>query len=164
MKKSLIVAGVLAATLAMPLAACGGSDTSTTSTNASTSTATTTSDSSSSFDAATFYGGQWRGTVAITGQTVYGTAGGTETMLDVILNSDGTCEIQPAESHQDLLSGTGTWTGTADAVTLTVDGKDIVLTCTESTDQGANTLEGTASDFDISDFDTITFTYYGSVD
>lgn len=163
MNKRTIVAGILAAAIALPLAACGG-NAATTDTGSASASSSAASDASSSFDAATFYGGQWRGTVEITGESVYGTANGTETMLDVLLNADGTCELVPAEAHQDLLSGTGTWEGDADGVTLTVGDKTISMACTGSTEQGADTLEATASDFGIADFDKITFTYYGSVD
>ena len=90
MKKQVLVAGLLAATLCMPLAACGGSSTSSTSPSSSTTTSSTSTTSSSSkdsssseFDANKAYAGQWRGSVEITGQTVYGTAGGSEPMLDV---------------------------------------------------------------------------------
>ena len=31
-----------------------------------------------------FFAGQWRGSVEVTGETVYGTAGGNEQMLDVV--------------------------------------------------------------------------------
>lgn len=34
----------------------------------------------------------------MTGQTVYGTAGGFEQMLDVNLAEDGTCEVVPLEA------------------------------------------------------------------
>lgn len=148
----------------MPLVGCGGSSSSTstdTSSSSSATTTTTTSDSSSStsssdFDANAFYVGQWRGSVEITGQTVYGTAGGTEQMLDVIINEDGTCEVTPLEAHADLLTDTGTWEGTEDELTLHLTDKDITLTVVDKA-----TLEGNAADFGISDFDTIDFDFYG---
>ena len=75
MKKQVLVAGLLAATLCMPLAACGGSSTSSTSSSSSTTTSSTSTTSSSSkdsssseFDANKAYAGQWRGSVEITGQ------------------------------------------------------------------------------------------------
>ena len=122
------MAGLLSVALCAPLAACGSSSSSTGtgSTASSSSSAATTS---SRFDANKFYAGQWRGSVEITGQTVYGTAGGNEQMLDVILNDDGTCEVKPLEAHADLLTDTGTWEGTESDVTLTLSkGTTIKLT------------------------------------
>lgn len=163
MKKQVLVAGLLAATLCMPLAACGGSSSGSSSSSATTSSTSATSSSSSSkdsssseFDANKAYAGQWRGSVKITGQTVYGTAGGTEAMLDVNLNDDGTCEVKPLEAHADLLTDTGTWEGTEDQITLHLSSKDITLKVVDK-----NTLEGNAADFDIADFDTINFDFYG---
>ena len=86
MKKQVLAAGLLAATLfCMPLAACGGSSISSTSSSSSTTTSSTSTTSSSSAtalarapDANKASAGQWRGSVEITGQTVYGTAGGSE--------------------------------------------------------------------------------------
>ena len=174
MKKQVILAGLLAATLAMPLAACGGSsagtstsgDSGTTTTSAQSSAGsstsgdsgtTTTSAQSSDFDANKFYAGQWRGSVEMTGQTVYGTAGGFEQMLDVNFADDGTCTVEPLEAHADLLNDKGTWEGTADEVTLHLDkAGDIKLTSA-----GKDKLEGDAHAFDIADFDTIKFDFYG---
>lgn len=163
MKKQVLVAGLLAATLCMPLAACGGSSSGSSSSSATTSSTSATSSSSSSkdsssseFDANKAYAGQWRGSVKITGQTVYGTAGGTEAMLDVNLNDDGTCEVKPLEAHADLLTDTGIWEGTKEEIKLHLSSKDITLKVADK-----NTLEGTASDFDIADFDTIDFDFYG---
>ena len=106
-KQKALVLAVVAA-LAMPLAACGNSGSSTgTDTKSET---TTTQSSSSSSDSktkdASYYAGQWRGSVETTGQTVYGTAGGTEPMLDVFLNEDGTAETKPCKNHEDLLTAT----------------------------------------------------------
>ena len=155
MKKQVILAGLLAATLAMPLAACGGSSAGT-STSGDSGT-TTTSAQSSDFDANKFYAGQWRGSVEMTGQTVYGTAGGFEQMLDVNFADDGTCTVEPLEAHADLLNDKGTWEGTADEVTLHLDkAGDIKLTSA-----GKDKLEGDAHAFDIADFDTIKFDFYG---
>lgn len=163
MKKQVLVAGLLAATLCMPLAACGGSSLGSSSSSATSSSTSATSSSSSSkdsssseFDANKAYAGQWRGSVKITGQTVYGTAGGTEAMLDVNLNDDGTCEVKPLEAHADLLTDTGTWEGTKEEIKLHLSSKDITLKVVDK-----NTLEGTAADFDIADFDTIDFDFYG---
>lgn len=156
MKKQLIVGAALAAVIAMPLTACGGSGNATSTTSGSGSAAATSS-SSSSFDANKTYAGQWRGSVEMTGQTVYGTAGGSEQMLDVNLSEDGTCEVVPLEKHADLLNDKGTWEGTEDAVTLHLDKVgDIELKAS-----GKNALEGDAHKFDIADFDTIQFDFYG---
>ncbi|WP_321971019.1 hypothetical protein [Paratractidigestivibacter sp.] len=155
MKKQLAIGAALAVALSMPLVACGGSSTSTSSTTSST-TSSSTSSSSSSFDANSYYVGQWRGAVAITGTSVYGTTGGSEQMLDVIFAEDGTVSIEPLEAHADLLTDKGTWEGTEDEVTLHMTKGDIVLKA-----NGKNALEGTASDFDIADFETINFDFYG---
>lgn len=160
MKKQMIVGAALAAVIAMPLTACGGSGSSTTSTSGSSSATTTTSSSSSSssdFDANKTYAGQWRGSVKMTGQTVYGTAGGSEQMLDVNIEEDGTCTVVPLEKHADLLNDSGTWEGTEDALTLHLDKAGDI----ELKNAGKNTLEGDAHAFDIADFDTIQFDFYG---
>jgi len=95
--------------------------------------------------------------VEITGQTVYGTAGGNEQMLDVVLDKDGTCKVTPLAAHADLLTDTGTWKGTESEVTLTLSkGATITL---KVVDQA--TLSGNAADFGIADFDTINFDFYG---
>ena len=166
MKKQVILAGLLAATLAMPLAACGGSSAGTSASGGSSSAGTSTSGGSSApaasaqssdFDANKFYAGQWRGSVEMTGQTVYGTAGGFEQMLDVNFADDGTCTVEPLEAHADLLNDKGTWEGTADEVTLHLEkAGDITLTVT-----GKANLEGDAHAFDIADFDVIQFDFYG---
>ena len=157
MNRNIVMAGLLSVALCAPLAACGSSSGSNGGSTASSSTATTTATTSSSFDANKFYAGQWRGSVEITGQTVYGTAGGNEQMLDVILNDDGTCEVKPLEAHADLLTDTGTWEGTESDVTLTLSkGTTIKLTVVDQA-----TLSGNAADFGIADFDTINFDFYG---
>ena len=79
MKKQMLVVGALAMALSMPLVACGNAS-SGTSSNSGTTTATeqksdSKSGSKSDFDANKVYAGQWRGSVKMTGQTVYGTAG-----------------------------------------------------------------------------------------
>ena len=162
MKKQMLVVGALAMALSMPLVACSGGSTGTANNSGSTTTTTeqksdSKSDSKSDFDANKFYAGQWRGSVEMTGQTVYGTAGGSEQMLDVNLSEDGTCEVVPLEKHADLLNDKGTWEGTEDAVTLHLDkAGDIELKAS-----GKNALEGDAHKFDIADFDTIQFDFYG---
>lgn len=161
MKKQMLVVGALAMALSMPLVACGNASNGTSS-NSGTNTATeqksdSKSDSKSDFDANKFYAGQWRGSVEMTGQTVYGTAGGFEQMLDVNLAEDGTCEVVPLEAHADLLNDKGTWEGTADKLTLHLEkAGDIELTVS-----GKANLEGDAHAFDIADFDTIQFDFYG---
>ena len=158
MRKQLVVGAAIAVALSMPLVACGGSSSSSSSTNSSSSTTTTTSSSSdSSFDAVDAYQGQWRGSVEMTGQTVYGTAGGFEQMLDVNLESDGTCTVVPLEAHADLLNDKGTWEGTESTITLHLDkAGDIELTVKDK-----NTASADAKLFDIADFDTIDFDFYG---
>lgn len=161
MKKQMLVVGALAMALSMPLVACGNAS-SGTSSNSGTTTATeqksdSKSDSKSDFDANKFYAGQWRGSVEMTGQTVYGTAGGFEPMLDVNISDDGTCTVEPLEAHADLLSDKGTWEGTADKLTLHLEKAGDI----ELTSSGKNSLEGDAHAFDIADFDTIQFDFYG---
>ena len=158
MKKQMLVVGALAMALSMPLVACGNSTTGSTSNGGSATATEQKSDAKSSdFDANATYVGQWRGSVEMTGQTVYGTAGGSEPMLDVNFAEDGTCTVVPLEAHADLLDDKGTWEGTADEVTLHMEkAGDITLKVVDK-----NTLEGTAADFDIADFDTIQFDFYG---
>ncbi len=160
MRKQLVVGAAIAVALSMPLVACGGSSSSSSSsgnTSSSATTTTTTSSNSSSFDAVSAYQGQWRGSVKMTGQTVYGTAGGSEQMLDVNLESDGTCTVVPLEAHADLLNDKGTWEGTESTITLHLDkAGDIELTITSKNVASAN-----AKLFEIADFDTIDFDFYG---
>lgn len=160
MKKQMLVVGALAMALSMPLVACGNAS-SGTSSNSGTTTATeqksdSKSDSKSDFDANKVYAGQWRGSVKMTGQTVYG-AGGFEPMLDVNISDDGTCTVVPLEAHADLLNDKGTWEGTADKLTLHLEKAGDI----ELTSSGKNSLEGDAHAFDIADFDTIQFDFYG---
>ena len=140
MKKQMLVVGALAMALSMPLVACGNASSGTSSNSGTTTATEQKSDTKTSdFDANGFYAGQWRGSVEMTGQTVYGTAGGFEPMLD------------------DLLNDKGTWEGTADKLTLHLEkAGDIELTVS-----GKATLEGDAHAFDIADFDTIQFDFYG---
>jgi hypothetical protein len=157
MRRKQIAAIALAAVLAAPLAACGGtSGTTSGSASSSSSTASSSSSASSDFDANAMYVGQWRGSVEITGQTVYGNASGSEAMNDIFIKDDGTCEVTPLAAHADLLTDTGTWEGTADQLTLHLSKSDIVLTVKDKA-----TLTGNAADFGIADFDTIDFDFYG---
>lgn len=161
MKKQMLVVGALAMALSMPLVACGNASNGTSS-NSGTTTATeqksdSKSDSKSDFDANKVYAGQWRGSVKMTGQTVYGTAGGFEPMLDVNISDDGNCTVVPLEAHADLLNDKGTWEGTADKLTLHLEKAGDI----ELTSSGKNSLEGDAHAFDIADFDTIQFDFYG---
>ena len=146
-KQKALVLAVVAA-LAMPLAACGNSGSSTgTDTKSET---TTTQSSSSSSDSktkdASYYAGQWRGSVETTGQTVYGTAGGTEQMLDVFLNEDGTAETKPCKNHEDLLTAT---------VNLKLDGKSITMKI-----ENDNAMSADPTQFGIDGFDSIEFALY----
>lgn len=150
-KRSLVILAVTCA-LAMPLVGCDSSRSSTDNSGTDSST-----EQSADFDYVDAYYGQWRGSVATTGTSVYGTTGGSEQMLDINLEEDGTCTVEPLDTHPDLLSDSGTWDGTEDTITLHLDGAgDITLNVT-----GSATAEGTASDFDIADFDTIQFDFYG---
>lgn len=155
--------GLLVAVLSLTLllTGCGGSGSSN---NTGNSSNVTSSDSgarstkgSEGFDANSLYVGQWRGSVEITGQTVYGTAGGNEQMLDVTFKDDGSCEVTPLEAHADLLRAKGSWKGTESEVVLTLEG-DKVITLTAA---GKGQLKGKAADFGISDFDAINFDFYG---
>ena len=93
----------------------------------------------------------------ITGTTVYGTAGGSENMLDLNLAEDGTCTVEPLEAHADLPADSGTWEGTESEITLHLEtAGDVVLTVT-----GSAKCEGDAHAFGIADFDTINFDFYG---
>lgn len=151
MNKNIVALG-LSALLVLSLAACGG----TSAASSGTASSSASQSQSSDFDADSFYVGQWRGSVAVTGTSVYGTTGGTEAMLDIFLNDDGSCEVKPLESHADLLSDSGTWEGTDSELTLHLSKGDVKLKVIDK-----STLEGTASDFDIADFDTITFDFFG---
>ena len=153
MKKTTAIAFALTAVLALPLAACGGSASS----GDASSTDTAAAPAGASDEAKEFFTGQWRGSVEVTGQTVYGTAGGNEQMLDVIFAEDGTVTVVPLEAHADLLNAEGTYEGDPNAsVTLHLGDRDITLTVVDQA-----TLQGTASDFDIDGFDTINFDFYG---
>lgn len=151
MRKEALMACALACALAMPLVGCDGA-----ATTGSSSTGADAQSEQSDFDAVDAYWGKWRGSVEITGTTVYGTAGGTEPMLDVNLNEDGTCEVVPLEAHADLLSDEGTWDGTESEITLHLSSGDVVLTVVDKV-----TCEADAAAFDIADFDTIQFDFFG---
>ena len=154
MKKNILVVGALAAALALPLAACGGTPAATGDDGGSDAPATS---EDGGFDAVEAYWGQWRGSVEITGTTVYGTAGGSENMLDLNLNEDGTCTVEPLEAHADLPTDSGTWEGTESEITLHLEtAGDVTLTVT-----GSAKCEGDAHAFGIADFDTINFDFYG---
>lgn len=154
-QKALVLA--VAAALAMPLAACGNSGTTSTTDTKSDSAATQTtgSKSDSKEKDASYYAGQWRGSVETTGQTVYGTAGGSEQMLDVFLNEDGTAETKPCKNHEDLLTATGTWELDGDTVKLTLDGKDITMKI-----ENDNAMSADPAQFGIDGFDSIEFALY----
>ncbi len=152
--RKLIVTGMTALALCMPLAACGGSSSSS---DAGSTEAASTEAAGPSEEAVEFFTGQWRGSVEVTGETVYGTAGGNEQMLDVNIADDGTCTVVPLEAHADLLNAEGTWEGDPEsAVTLHLSDRDITLTVVDSA-----TLQGNAADFNIDGFDTINFDFYG---
>ena len=154
MKKQFLLVGALAMTLALPLAACGGTPAAT-GDNGGSDAPDASEDGG--FDAVEAYWGQWRGSVEITGTTVYGTAGGTEAMLDLNLAEDGTCTVEPVEAHADLPTDSGTWEGTESEITLHLEtAGDVTLTVVDSV-----TCEGDAHAFGIADFDTIQFDFYG---
>lgn len=152
MKKNALVAGAIACALLCPLAACGGSSsTSSTTTDSSSSAAASSSD----FDAVGTYYGQWHGYVETTGESVYGTAGGVEPMLDVELAEDGTCTVEPTEAHSDLFTAEGTWEAVEGTITMHFDDRDIEMTVDGETATADPTL------FDIDGFDVISFDFYG---
>lgn len=155
-KQKAFVLAVVAA-LAMPLAACGnsGSSTSTDTKSETTTTQSSSSSSDSKTKDASYYAGQWRGSVESTGQTVYGSVGSTEQMLDVFLNEDGTAETKPCKNHEDLLAATGTWTLDGDTVNLELDGKTIAMKI-----ENDNAMSADPTQFGIDDFDSIEFALY----
>ena len=158
----------LALALSLPLVGCSSSTTTTTDDDSDDTTTeeeatddTTeeasdeTSDDSDDFDSVYFYSGQWRASVETTGESVYGTTSGTESMLDVYCYEDGTCEVIPLEAHADLLTDSGTWEGTETELTLHLTDGDIVLTVVDDI-----TLTGDPTDFGIDGFDELTFNLY----
>mgnify|MGYP002517320261 CR=1 FL=1 len=152
-----LVAVAMAAALALPLAACGGSSASTSSSSGSAAAASSTSGSSSSSEKdASYYAGTWRGSVATTGTSVYGTTGGSEQMLDVILNEDGTCETKPCKNHEDLLTDTGTWELDGTTVKISFSsGKSATMTI-----ENDNAMTADPTEFGIDGFDSIDFALY----
>ena len=141
-----------AAALVLTLAACGGNAPApATDGGADAPEAAATADTDYSF-----FAGQWRGSVEVTGETVYGTAGGNEQMLDVVFDDAGGVTVTPLEAHADLLTDSGTYEGTAESVTLHLGSGDITLTVVDSA-----TMQGNAADFGIDGFDTINFDFYG---
>lgn len=151
--RKFIVAGMTALALCMPLAACGGSSTS----SDSGSGAAATEAAGPSEEAVKFFTGQWRGSVEVTGEAVNGTAVGNEQMLDVNIAEDGTCTVVPLEAHADLLNAEGTWEGDpSSSVILHLSDRDITLTVVDDA-----TLQGNAADFTIDGFDTINFDFFG---
>lgn len=151
LRNKIAIAVALTLSVGLPLAGCSGNNTTT-----SDDSSTAQSEESSDFNAVEAHWGQWRGSVETTGQSVYGNTSGSEAMLDINLEQDGTCTVEPLASHADLLTDEGTWEGTEDTITLHLSSGDIVLTVT-----GSATCEGDASLFDIADFDTINFDFYG---
>ncbi|MBQ6522361.1 MAG: hypothetical protein IJI15_06020 [Atopobiaceae bacterium] len=141
-----------AAALVLTLAACGGNaQAPATDGGADAPEATAAADTDYSF-----FAGQWRGSVEVTGETVYGTAGGNEQMLDVVFDDAGGVTVTPLEAHADLLTDSGTYEGTPESVTLHLGKGDITLTVVDSA-----TMQGNAADFGIDGFDTINFDFYG---
>ncbi len=160
MKNTKLVALAMSlALVAAPLAACSSSSSSSsdaTDTTGSAATTTSDADAENSEEVVEFFTGTWRAYVETTGETIYGTAGGTENMLDVVCEEDGTCTVTPLENHEDLLTDEGTWTASdTDSVTLHLTDGDITLTVTSNT-----SLSGDPTDFGIDGFDELLFTLY----
>lgn len=100
--------------------------------------------------------GMWRGSVTYVRNTVYGSSGGVEPLLDVILEGDGTCSVVPLEDHADLPSDSGTWEDLGEVVVLYLGSGQIELEVVDG-----SRLEGDPSDFGVSGFDSMAFDYYG---
>lgn len=150
MKKEVLIVGALACALSLPLMGCN-------STPAASGNGGSSQEQSGDFDAVEAYWGKWRGSVATTGNTVYGNTAAKEQMLDVNLEQDGTCTVVPMENHADLLTDSGSWEGTKTEITLHLDSAgDLTLSVIDSA-----TLEADASIFGIADFDAIQFDFYG---
>lgn len=170
MKKQFLIVGALACALCLPMVGCGGSGTPATNNSgddakqeqpaekndADDKDADDKDADAGDFDAVTAYAGQWRGSVKTTGMTVYGNAGGTEQMLDVMLNADGTCEVVPMEAHADLLTDEGTWDGTESEITLHLSDGDITITVIDGV-----TAEANPADFGIDGFDVLNLDFFG---
>ena len=142
-----------AAALVLTLAACGGGNAAPASDGGSSEPAPEATAAETDYS---FFAGQWRGSVEVTGETVYGTAGGNEQMLDVVFDDQGGVQVTPLEAHADLLTDSGTYEGTAESVTLHLSSGDITLTVVDQA-----TMQGNAADFGIDGFDTINFDFYG---
>lgn len=100
--------------------------------------------------------GTWRGSVAYVKDTVYGSSGGVEPMLDVTLSEDGTCAVVPLEAHSDLPSRDGIWEDLGDTIILNLGSTEIELQVIEG-----GRLEGKASDFGVHGYKTMEFDYLG---
>lgn len=100
--------------------------------------------------------GTWRGSVTYVKDTVYGSSGGVEPMLDVTLSEDGTCTVEPLEAHSDLPSGDGTWEDLGDTVILNLGSTEVELRTIED-----GRLEGDASDFGVRGYEKVEFDYLG---
>lgn len=150
MKKEVLIVGALACALSLPLMGCNSTPA------ASGNGGDSSQEQTGDFDAIAEYYGQWHGYVESSGESVYGTMGGEEPMLDVMLSDDGTCSVEPTEAHVDLLTDEGTWDGTEGQIVLHLTNGDITITVTSE-----DTAEATASDFGIEGFDKILFDFYG---
>ena len=151
MKKEVLIVGALACALSLPLMGCNSTPAASGNNGGGSSQGET-----EDFDAVEAYWGQWRGSVEITGESIYGSTSGNEPMLDINLAQDRTCTVEPLETHADLLTDEGTWEGTESEIVLHLSSGDITLTVVDS-----NALEGNAADFDIADFEKINFAFYG---
>lgn len=151
MRKETLLVGMLACALSLPLVGCGGVPSDGVEKNGGGSPAEQTSDA----DAESMYWGQWHGYIETKGETVYGVEGGQEPMLDVYLNEDGSCSVEPVEQHADLLTDSGTWEASEGEVTMHLSDRDIAMTI------DGDTATANAADFGISDFETINFDFYG---
>lgn len=100
--------------------------------------------------------GTWRGSVTYVKDTVYGSSGGVEPMLDVTLADDGTCTVEPLEAHSDLPAEEGTWEDLGDTVILHLSSAEVELWSMEG-----GRLEGKASDFGVHGYETMEFDYLG---
>lgn len=155
--KNLIVASMTALALCVPLAACA-----TTSEAANTDAGSAESTEAaepivSSKDIIPFLTGQWRGCVKDPGDEIAGTLDQAVQVIDINFADDGTVTIVPLDDHPNLLKGEGTYEGDPNSsVTIHLAARDITLNVVDSA-----TLEGVASDFKISGYDTIYFDYFG---
>ena len=161
MKKQFVVMSALALALSLPIVGCS-SDTSSTDTSDDTTTEEEATDDATEEEASTdevdtsIYVGQWRGSVETSGTSVYGTTGGSEQMIDVYLEEDGTCYTSLLEAHADLLEDSGTWTTDGSTITLELSTVTIELTLVDDDECTAD-----PTSFGIDGFDEITFVYYG---